>query len=174
MTGWLFSLQGRSESPALVLLLYTNVPILLVLLLEKLIARELLPWRLACYLHMSNLFLMLVIPIVVINVKADSRQPIFSIVESLNQILARSSGDTGGQTVHVSVGGATLVTAVYAVLFLKMWSYVQVIFAHMNSSLAFPVLKVNHWCRCSATILGPRRAKHQSIYRQVPCTILLA
>ena len=50
------------------------------------------------FLHMTNLFLMLAIPIVVINVKSD----------------------------YISVYGATWVTIVYAVLFLKMWSYIQV------------------------------------------------
>ena len=50
------------------------------------------------FLHMTNLFLMLVIPIVVINVKSE----------------------------FIGVYGATWVTIVYAVLFLKMWSYIQV------------------------------------------------
>ena len=50
------------------------------------------------FLHMTNLFLMLAIPIVVINVKSD----------------------------YIGVYGATWVTIVYAVLFLKMWSYIQV------------------------------------------------
>ena len=74
------------------------------------------------FLHMTNLFLMLAIPIVVINVKSD----------------------------YIGVYGATWVTILYAVLFLKMWSYIQ----------------VNHWCRCSITILGHKRVRHQSIYRQ--------
>ena len=65
---------------------------------------------------------MLVIPIVVINVKSE----------------------------FIGVQGATWVTILYAVLFLKMWSYIQ----------------VNHWCRCSITILGHKRVRHQSIYRQ--------
>ena len=84
--------------PTLYLTLYTNVPVLLILLLEKLIAKDLLAWRLGMFLHMTNLFLMLVIPIVVINVKSE----------------------------FIGVYGATWVTLIYAVLFLKMWSYIQV------------------------------------------------
>lgn len=104
------------------LLLYTNVPILLILLMEKLIAKEIIAWRFGCFVHMTNLLLMLLIPILVINVRSDS----------------------------IGVLAATTVTGVYSVLFLKMWSYIQ----------------VNHWCRCSITILGQKRARHTSIYRQ--------
>ena len=91
---------------------YTNVPILLSLLLvgatsnvvftcisqEKLIAKDVVAWRLGCFLHMLNLFLMLLIPILVINVKSD----------------------------YIGVLGATVVTLTYSILFLKLWSYVQV------------------------------------------------
>ena len=66
--------------------------------MEKLIAKDYLAWRLGMFLHMSNLFLMLVIPIVVINVKSE----------------------------FIGVYGATWITVLYAVLFLKMWSYIQV------------------------------------------------
>jgi len=104
------------------LLLYTNVPILLILLIEKLIAKDVIAWRLGCFIHMTNLLLMLLIPIIVINVRSD----------------------------NIGVITATYVTGVYSVLFLKMWSYIQ----------------VNHWCRCSITILGQKRARHTSIYRQ--------
>merc|ERR1711990_695886 len=115
LTGWMGTLlfhlsHNRGEFPTLYLTLYTNVPVLLILLLEKLIAKDFLPWRFGMFLHMLNLFLMLVIPIVVINVKSE----------------------------FIGVQGATWVTILYAVLFLKMWSYIQ----------------VNHWCRCSITILG--------------------
>jgi len=75
---WLGALFGNSfssaeyaEFPAAYLLFYTNVPILLTLLLEKLLAREVLEWRVGCFLHMTNLFLMLFIPIIVINVKSE-------------------------------------------------------------------------------------------------------
>ena len=115
-------IQDMGEFPTLYLTLYTNVPVLLILLQEKLIAKDILSWRLGMFLHMTNLFLMLAIPIVVINVKSE----------------------------YIGVYGATWVTIMYAVLFLKMWSYIQ----------------VNHWCRCSITILGHKRVRHQSIYRQ--------
>ena len=65
---------------------------------EKLIAKDVLAWRLGCFLHMLNLFLMLLIPILVINVKSD----------------------------HIGVLGATVVSLAYSILFLKLWSYVQV------------------------------------------------
>jgi len=127
LTGWIGTLlfhltHNQGEFPTLYLSLYTNVPVLLILLLEKLIAKDYLAWRLGMFLHMSNLFLMLVIPIVVINVKSE----------------------------FIGVYGATWITVLYAVLFLKMWSYIQ----------------VNHWCRCSITILGQKRVRFQSIYRQ--------
>jgi len=130
LISWVFVLIGElvqeprlSDYPALYLILYTNVPILLILLLEKLIARDVIPWRLGCFLHMANLLLMLFIPIVVINVKSNLIGPL----------------------------GATVVTVTYSILFLKMWSYVQ----------------VNHWCRCSSTILGVKKqARHQSIFRK--------
>ena len=109
LTGWVERLvtsvwaaatspQHLQKFPTLYLTLYTNVPVLLILLLEKLIAKDLLAWRLGMFLHMTNLFLMLVIPIVVINVKSE----------------------------FIGVYGATWVTLIYAVLFLKMWSYIQV------------------------------------------------
>ena len=110
-----FHLTGDwSLFPSLYLMFYTNVPILLSLLLvgatsnviftytcisqEKLIAKDVVAWRLGCFLHMLNLFLMLLIPILVINVKSD----------------------------HIGVLGATVVTLTYSILFLKLWSYVQV------------------------------------------------
>ena len=103
LTGWMGTLlfhlsHNRGEFPTLYLTLYTNVPVLLILLQEKLIAKDYLSWRLGMFLHMTNLFLMLVIPIVVINVKSE----------------------------FIGVYGATFVTVLYAVLFLKMWSYIQV------------------------------------------------
>ena len=94
------------------------------------------------FLHMTNLFLMLVIPIVVINVKSE----------------------------FIGVYGATWVTLIYAVLFLKMWSYIQVP-GHSEAAWLLGAdlhPQVNHWCRCSITILGHKRGyvRHQSIYRQ--------
>ena len=87
--------------------------------MEKLIAKDYLAWRLGMFLHMSNLFLMLVIPIVVINVKSE----------------------------FIGVYGATWITVLYAVLFLKMWSYIQGKFFHSrNNNLlsAFPQNVVLH------------------------------
>ena len=153
LTGWVERLvtsvwvaatspQHLQQVPTLYLTLYTNVPVLLILLLEKLIAKDLLAWRLGMFLHMTNLFLMLVIPIVVINVKSE----------------------------FIGVYGATWVTLIYAVLFLKMWSYIQVPCHSEAAWLLGTDLhpQVNHWCRCSITILGHKRGyvRHQSIYRQ--------
>ena len=57
LTGWIGSLlyhlsHNRGEFPTLYLTLYTNVPVLLILLLEKLIAKDFLPWRFGMFLHM--------------------------------------------------------------------------------------------------------------------------
>ena len=95
---------------------------------EKLIAKDVVAWRLGCFLHMLNLFLMLLIPILVINVKSD----------------------------HIGVLGATVVTLTYSILFLKLWSYVQVSKGlQIQQEIELTFNQVNHWCRCSATILGP-------------------
>ena len=63
------------------------------------IAKDLLTWRLGLLMHMSNLFLTLLIPILVINVKSD----------------------------QIGVGAGTNVALAYTFLFFKMWSYVQVL-----------------------------------------------
>ena len=57
LTGWMGTLlfhlsHNRGEFPTLYLTLYTNVPVLLILLLEKLIAKDFLPWRFGMFLHM--------------------------------------------------------------------------------------------------------------------------
>jgi len=62
---------GYMEFPTAYLLFYTNVSILFTLLVEKLLARDIIEWRIGCFLHLTNLFLMLFIPIIVINVKSE-------------------------------------------------------------------------------------------------------
>jgi len=86
------------EFPAAYLLVYTNVSILLTLLVEKLLARNVIEWRFGLILQLTNLFLMLFIPIVVINVKSE----------------------------HIGVVAACIATLVHWILFMKMLSYIQV------------------------------------------------
>jgi len=89
---------GYMEFPTAYLLFYTNVSILFTLLVEKLLARDIIEWRIGCFLHLTNLFLMLFIPIIVINVKSE----------------------------HIGVVFRFLLCSTYLILGAKMTSYIQV------------------------------------------------
>ncbi|XP_019874244.1 diacylglycerol O-acyltransferase 1 [Aethina tumida] len=103
---WFYILTGQDESgtehPSLVLILYSNVPIIFCILVEKGLSVEIIPQGAGMLVHVVNLLALIILPMVVIHVKDG-----FSLV------------------------GASLVTTLYSVLFLKLWSYVQ----------------VNLWCR---------------------------
>ncbi|KAG5867241.1 hypothetical protein JTB14_015125 [Gonioctena quinquepunctata] len=103
---WFFILTGQDESgsehPSLVLIFYSCVPVVLCLLTEKGLAVEIIPAKPGLVVHMINLLALILLPMIVIHVKDG-----FSLV------------------------GASCVTTLYSVLFLKLWSYVQ----------------VNLWCR---------------------------
>ncbi len=75
----------------------------LALLFEKLIAHDWVGTTLGFLLHACNMTTLVVVPVAVINVKHE----------------------------HIGPGKATIATFLYTLLFLKLWSYVQ----------------VNHWCR---------------------------
>ncbi|XP_072382240.1 diacylglycerol O-acyltransferase 1 [Diabrotica undecimpunctata] len=103
---WFYMLTGQddsgSEHPSLVLIAYSSVPIILCLLTEKGLAVEIIPNAAGLIVHIINLLVLILLPMAVIHVKDG-----FSLV------------------------GASVVTTLYSVLFLKLWSYVQ----------------VNMWCR---------------------------
>ncbi|XP_044743865.1 diacylglycerol O-acyltransferase 1 isoform X1 [Chrysoperla carnea] len=106
---WFIVLTGKdaggAEHPSIVLLLYTTVPIVISLVIEKGLSIELVPSGPGAVAHVINLCALVMMPVVVINLKAHA----FSLI------------------------GATTVCMIYSVLFLKLWSYVQ----------------VNSWCRAA-------------------------
>ncbi|KAL0107206.1 hypothetical protein PUN28_015615 [Cardiocondyla obscurior] len=107
---WIFFLIGKDdggeEYPSLLLIFYSTVPVGLCLLIEKGLSVDIIAHGTGMVFHVINLVVMVLMPMVVIHVKDSG----FSLV------------------------GAMYVCMLYAILFLKLWSYVQ----------------VNMWCRLSS------------------------
>ncbi|XP_012270220.1 diacylglycerol O-acyltransferase 1 [Orussus abietinus] len=97
--------DGGEEHPSLILILYSTVPVVLCLLIEKGLAADIIAHGPGMVFHVVNLIVMVLVPMVVIHIKDSG----FSLI------------------------GAMYVCMLYAMLFLKLWSYVQ----------------VNMWCRLS-------------------------
>lgn len=105
---WYIVISGSNEGeghPSLFLVMYSLVPILICLLIEKGLASEIILENSGMFAHVVNLIVLVLIPMVVIHVKGN----IFSLI------------------------GATTICFWYSIIFLKLWSYVQ----------------VNMWCRQS-------------------------
>lgn len=104
---WLIVLTGRQEGgaehPSLYLLTYVIVPIIFALVIEKGLAQELIPEKLGFTLQVLNLVIIIVTPMISVHVYSNK----FSLM------------------------GASTVCFIYSVIFLKLWSYIQ----------------VNLWCR---------------------------
>lgn len=104
---WIIFLTGRQEGgpehPSIMLVMYSLVPVSLSLLIEKGLAAEIINNSVGLIAHITNILLLVMLPMVVIHIHGSS----FSLV------------------------GATTVCFLYSILFLKLWSYVQ----------------VNLWCR---------------------------
>lgn len=117
---WVYVLTGQDDSgtehPSLVLLLYSLVPVVLCLLTEKGLSVDIISNGPGLIIQVINLLVLVMIPIVAIQIKDG-----FSLM------------------------GATTVSFVYCVLFLKLWSYVQ----------------VNMWCRTQQ-----RRSKTNHSFRR--------
>ncbi|KAK9872917.1 hypothetical protein WA026_020269 [Henosepilachna vigintioctopunctata] len=94
--------DGGSGHPAVALILYSFVPITTCLMVEKGLAVKIISNIAGMITHIINLVVLILLPMIVIHVK-----------EGFNLV------------------GASVVTSYYTVLFLKMWSYIQ----------------VNLWCR---------------------------
>ncbi|KAJ8726372.1 hypothetical protein PYW07_001070 [Mythimna separata] len=99
---WLIVLTGynegdRSQYPSVILIIFSIVPVVVSLLLEKGIAVDLLPEKFGIILQLSNMLFMVLLPIAVLHTKGND----FSFV------------------------GITTVCMLYLVIFLKLWSYVQ-------------------------------------------------
>ncbi|XP_011872103.1 PREDICTED: diacylglycerol O-acyltransferase 1 [Vollenhovia emeryi] len=107
---WFLFLSGKDdggeEYPSLLLICYATVPVGLCLLIEKGLSVDIIAHGTGMVFHVINLVVMVLMPMVVIHVKDSG----FSLV------------------------GAMYVCMLYAILFLKLWSYVQ----------------VNMWCRLSS------------------------
>ncbi|KAG5345174.1 DGAT1 acyltransferase, partial [Acromyrmex charruanus] len=107
---WFLFLSGKNdggeEYPSLLLICYSTVPVGLCLLIEKGLSVDIIAHGTGMVFHVINLVVMVLMPMVVIHVKDSG----FSLV------------------------GAMFVCTLYAILFLKLWSYIQ----------------VNMWCRLSS------------------------
>ncbi|KAK2724944.1 diacylglycerol O-acyltransferase 1-like [Artemia franciscana] len=100
---WLIVINGGSsevqnEYPSILLFIYLNVPIWVALGIERLLAKDLLRWKAAKVILIVNLISILAVPIVAINLRAQS----FGLI------------------------GATMSCFVYTITFLKLWSYMHV------------------------------------------------
>ncbi|KAK0161030.1 hypothetical protein PV327_009548 [Microctonus hyperodae] len=121
---WFFFLSGKNdggeESPSILLICYSMVPVMLCLLIEKGLALNIIAHNPGIIFHVVNIIVMVLMPMVVIHVKDSG----FSLI------------------------GAVYVCMLYAILFFKLWSYVQ----------------VNMWCRKSdkKTSISQGRMRRQS------------
>lgn len=117
---WVYVLTGQDESgaehPSLILLIYSLVPVVLCLLTEKGLSVDIIPNGPGMLAHVVNLLVLVMIPIVAIHLKDG-----FSLI------------------------GASVVSCLYCVLFLKLWSYIQ----------------VNMWCR-----MQQKHAKANNSFRR--------
>lgn len=98
--------SSHEEYPTMFLLLYINVPLIWALVVELLLATYWVSWTFAKTFHFINLTTILIVPVLVINFKAE----------------------------HVGPAMSSLACGLYSMLFLKVWSYVQ----------------VNYWCRMAS------------------------
>lgn len=107
---WFFFLDYKNgdskDYPSVILITYSMVPVLFCLLIEKGLSLDIIAHGPGMAFHVVNLIVMVLMPMVVIHVKDSG----FSLI------------------------GAEYVCMLYAILFLKLWSYVQ----------------VNMWCRANA------------------------
>jgi len=111
--------EGGPEHPSLYLAIYSVVPVALCLLLERALAEDIIQPKIGVTAHIVNLALLVMLPMVAIHIKATG----FSLM------------------------GATMVCFLYSVLFLKMWSYIQ----------------VNAWCRAARNTNNKVTMRRQSM-----------
>lgn len=120
---WFIVLTGRDEGsgvPSILLLLYSIVPVAICLLIERGLALEIIREGAGVFVHIVNILVLVLIPMVIIHVKGSA----FSLI------------------------GAMTVCFHYSILFMKLWSYVQ----------------VNMWCRQSNKENSSKtRSRSQSI-----------
>ncbi|KAI5705259.1 hypothetical protein M8J76_004023 [Diaphorina citri] len=120
---WLIVLTGRQEGeaehPSLYLLAYSIVPVIFALVIEKGLAKDILPEKLGVTVQILNLLIIIVTPMISVHIYSNK----FSLM------------------------GASTVCFIYSVIFLKLWSYVQ----------------VNLWCRHARKQDNPGHQRRQSM-----------
>lgn len=99
---WIIVLTGYNEGhshqyPSVVLLIFSIVPTVVALMIEKGIAVNLINEKLGVFLQITNILFIITLPAVVLQIKGN----------------------------HFSFVGATTVCMIYLILFLKIWSYSQ-------------------------------------------------
>uniref|UniRef100_A0A2M4A5P5 O-acyltransferase n=1 Tax=Anopheles triannulatus TaxID=58253 RepID=A0A2M4A5P5_9DIPT len=122
---WFTVLTGKGEGegyPSLMLISYSLVPVMICLFMERGLASDTIPEGAGMAVHIINIIVLVLIPMVVIHVKGQ----VFSLV------------------------GAMTVCFIYCILFLKLWSYVQ----------------VNLWCR-----VQQKQSRHNRSGRRQSITI---
>uniref|UniRef100_A0A1B0A4Q7 O-acyltransferase n=1 Tax=Glossina pallidipes TaxID=7398 RepID=A0A1B0A4Q7_GLOPL len=105
---WYFFLSGKNQAEghaSLFLILYSVVHISICLMIEKGLALEIISERLGMFMQITNIVVVVILPVIITYLKGH----LFTLI------------------------GATTVCFVYSMIFLKLWSYVQ----------------VNMWCRQS-------------------------
>lgn len=118
---WIYVLinpEESSEYPTLMLTLYHIVPVVLCLIIEKALSVEVVSNGIGMLAHVVNLVSVILVPMVLIHTKEG-----FSLV------------------------GASVLCSIYSVLFLKLWSYIQ----------------VNMWCRTARHKNGGSGLRRQSV-----------
>ncbi|XP_037882583.1 diacylglycerol O-acyltransferase 1 [Glossina fuscipes] len=103
---WYFFLSGKNQAEghaSLFLILYSIVHISICLMIEKGLALEIITERLGMFMQITNIVVVVILPVIITYLKGH----LFTLI------------------------GATTVCFVYSMIFLKLWSYVQ----------------VNMWCR---------------------------
>ncbi|XP_066143790.1 diacylglycerol O-acyltransferase 1 [Euwallacea fornicatus] len=117
---WIYYLidEEGSDYPTLMLLLYHIVPVVTCLIIEKALSAEVVSNGIGMLVHVANLLSVILVPMVFIHVK-----PGFGLV------------------------GASTVCTFYSILFLKMWSYIQ----------------VNMWCRMDRQKSAKSTLRRQSV-----------
>lgn len=120
---WFIVLTGRDEGagvPSIILLLYSIVPVLICLLIERGLSLNIIQEGAGMFAHIVNIIVLVLIPMVIIHVNGND----FSLI------------------------GAMAVCFHYSILFMKLWSYIQ----------------VNIWCRNDLNdIPAKSRNRSQSI-----------
>ncbi|CAG5022099.1 unnamed protein product [Parnassius apollo] len=107
---WIIVLTGYNEGhsqhyPSVILLIFSVVPAVIALLIEKAIAFDILRQKVGITLHILNIVFVISLPVVVLHFKSQD----FSFV------------------------GTTTVCMIYLILFLKLWSYCHTNFWCKNS-----------------------------------------